>query len=138
MGSELSKQARRWGPVLGRNHRARIVLYTMAAEAYDRTIGTRHAGIYSGGHMLLAEALGYTDPQELKPMPDKHQKDEIRRDIKLLVEVGAIERVRRGTLGYTSEYRLLPRPAYRSSERQPQDGSPGLTDHAAAPGAERA
>lgn len=119
MGSELSKRSRRWGPLV-KSHRARIVLYTMAAEAYDRTVGTRHAGIYSGGHMLLAEALGYTDPQTLEPMPTRSQENEIRKAINLLIEAGAIERVRRGTLGRTAEYRLLPRPAYRSHEEPPQ------------------
>ena len=90
------------------DHRAGRTLLVMANVARDRTgAHGEPAGVYWGGHDLLAKSLGMCDWDQ-DPSPNALR--EVRRVLAELVQAGAIKPVNKPRPGERAEYQLALGP----------------------------
>lgn len=90
------------------DHRAARCLLVMANTSRDRTgAHGEPAGVYWGGHDLLAKALGMTDWDQ-EPSPAALR--EVRRVLAQLVEAGAVKPLNHPRPGQRAEYQLALGP----------------------------
>lgn len=95
------KAATRWAHL---DHREARCLLVMALTARDRAgEAGEPAGVYWGGHDLLAKSLGFTDwDQE----PDATALRKVRKTLAALVQAGAVKPVNKPRPGMRAEYQL--------------------------------
>ena len=90
------------------DHRAARCLLVMANTARDRPgVHGEPAGVYWGGHELLAHALGLSDWDQEPSQADRSQ---VRRVLSELVDAGAVKPLNRPRSGVRAEYLLALSP----------------------------
>jgi hypothetical protein len=105
----------RWGPVLGRHHKSRVVLLVMASISLDRDETPR----YWGGSDHLAQALGLKGSK-------RNRDSRVSEAIRVLVEAGAVTRIVEPSQGQRAVYRLNIKLGQSAEEDPPTDAPQSL------------